>query len=166
MDPERGGVVDRVDGHLIAAAEAAVVDELDGHELDAGRDADHAGPVARRGDRPGHVRAVPVLPDVVDGVVVVAEVPAVDVVDEAVGVVIDAVGLLAVARFAGFVQARSARSTWLKSMPSSTTATTTLGDPCSWAKASRPSMSTPAVPTVIVLPATVWPLLSRPHRSS
>ena len=57
-------------------------------------------PVERRGDRPGDVRAMPVLVEVVDGVVVVAEVPAVDVVDVAVAVVVDAVGLLAVAALA------------------------------------------------------------------
>ena len=49
---------------------------------------------------PGDVRAVEVVVEVVDGVVVVAEVPAVDVVDVAVAVVVDAVGLLAAARFA------------------------------------------------------------------
>ena len=50
---------------------------------------------------PGDVRAVEVVVEVVDGVVVVAEVPAVDVVDVAVAVVVDAVGLLAAARLAG-----------------------------------------------------------------
>ena len=49
--------------------------------------------VQRRRDRAGDVGAVEVLVEVVDRVVVVAEVPAVDVVDVAVAVVVDAVGL-------------------------------------------------------------------------
>ena len=57
----------------------------------AGGDADDARPVQRRRDRPGDVRAVTVVAGIVDRRVVVAEVPAVDVVDVAVAVVVDAV---------------------------------------------------------------------------
>ena len=99
-DPERPGVGDGPDGHRVVAAGVVIAEELEGHDRDARRHADDALPVEGRGDRPGHVRAMPVVVDVVDGVVVVAEVPAVDVVDVAVAVVVDPVGLLAAARLA------------------------------------------------------------------
>ena len=47
------------------------------------------------------MRAMEVLVEVVDRVVVVAEVPAVDVVDVAVEVIVDAIGLATAAQFAG-----------------------------------------------------------------
>ena len=100
-DAERLGVGDRRDGTGIEAAGGIVAEELEGHDRHARRDPDDARAVERRGDRPGHVRPVEVVAEIVDGVVVVAEVPAMDVVDVAVGVVVDAVRLAAAARFAG-----------------------------------------------------------------
>src|SRR5262249_24139846 len=83
-------VVDRRDG-AGGAAGAAGVEELQGHQFDAGPgnagDADAV--VAHPRDGAGDVRAVAVV--VERFVVVRDEVPAVDVVDEAVAVVVDAV---------------------------------------------------------------------------
>ena len=71
-----------------------------GRTLRLRRDADHAGAVvAGRGDRAGDVRAVAVA--VLREVVLGDEVPALVVVDEAVAVVVDAVGLAPVALLAG-----------------------------------------------------------------
>ena len=87
-----------------------VAEELERHELHTRREADDARPVELRRDRPGDVRPVEVVVGVVDGLVVVAEVPAVDVVDVAVRIVVDVVGLLAAARLPGLTQAWPARS--------------------------------------------------------
>ena len=53
-----------------------------------GGDSDDALAVERGRDGASHMRAVPILPRVMEGGVAVAEVPAVDIVDEAVAVVI------------------------------------------------------------------------------
>ena len=84
-------VIDRLDGLIVHAAVVDVIDELQRHDRHAGGDADDARPVQRRRDRPGDVRAVTVVAGIVDRRVVMAEVPAVDVVDVAVAVVVDAV---------------------------------------------------------------------------
>ena len=91
-DIEGRGVVDGGDGLRVEAAGVVVfVDELEGHDLDARRDADDASAVQRRRDGPGDVGAVAVEAGVMERRVVVAEIPAVDVVDEVVVVVVDAV---------------------------------------------------------------------------
>src|SRR5262245_41523900 len=83
------GVVDRGNG---AGHRPGVIrsEPADRQDLHARRDADHADSViADGGDGARHVRAVPVL--ILRVVVVGEEIPAVDVVDEAVVVVVDAV---------------------------------------------------------------------------
>ena len=76
-------------------------DELQCHDRDVRGDADHADAVQRCCDRARDVGPMSVLTVVVDAVVVVAEVPAVDVVDVAVAVIVDPVGFATVAQFAG-----------------------------------------------------------------
>ena len=103
MHPEGRGVLDRGDGLRIDPAvvvRVVALDELEGHDLDRRRDADDPGAVQGRGDRAGDMGPVEVVAEVVDRVVLVAEVPAVDVVDLPVRVVVEAVGLLAQAGFA------------------------------------------------------------------
>ena len=88
---ERRRVVDGRDGHVVGAAVARVVDELERHDPDPRGDADDARAVERRRDGPRDMGPVEVLAGIGDGVVVVAEVPAVDVVDVAVAVVVLAI---------------------------------------------------------------------------
>ena len=151
----------------VVAAGVVVAEELEGHDRDARRDADDALPIERRRDRPGHVRAVPVVVDVVDGVVVVAEVPAVDVVDVAVAVVVDAVGLLAAARLARvrprpLGQVRMAEVDPVVDDRDDRARRVPVVMPSAW----RPSMSTSGVPPVNGVPCRMsWPVLSRPHSS-
>ncbi len=87
--PVLGGV-DQGRRQTGATAAAAVVQPLDRHDLCSRGDADDAdGVIADRRDRAGHVRPVAVA---VERVVVVArEVPAVDVIHEAIAVVVEAV---------------------------------------------------------------------------
>ena len=96
----------------------------------------------RDGARPRASRARPGLASWTRRVVV-AEVPAVDVVDEAVPVVVDAVRPRS---RRGSSMPRPRDPGWLKSMPSSMTATTIDGSPRVIRSASRPSMSTSAMP--------------------
>ena len=60
----------------------------------------------------------------------------------------------------------AARSGWLKSTPSSMTATTAPGRPVVMPSASRPSMSTSAVPPVSGCLRSSWPVLFSPHARS
>ena len=85
------GICDRIDRLLIGPARRAVVEDLDRHDPHGGRHADDADAIGIPGNRARDMRAVR-LGSLVDGVVVVAEVPAVDVVDIAVGIVVEAVG--------------------------------------------------------------------------
>ena len=82
-------VEDRADC-VVCGSLAVRADELQRHDLDVPVDADDARPVvADRSDRPGDVRPVAVVVGRV--IVVVHEVPAMDVVDVAVGIVVDPV---------------------------------------------------------------------------
>ncbi len=85
-----GRVRDRVDrlGVGPAGGTGGRAQELDRHDLHARRDARDPDAVASRRDRAGDVGPVPVVVGVVDGRVVVAEVPAVHVIGEAVPVVV------------------------------------------------------------------------------
>ena len=116
---------------------------------------------------PGDVRAVAVVVEVVDGVVVVAEVPAVDVVDVAVAVVVDPVGLLAAARLARVRprprgEVRMAEVDAVVDDRDDRARVEPVVMPSAW----RPSMSTSGVPPVHGVPCRMsWPVLSRPHSS-
>ena len=93
-----GRVKDRAD-RVVCGSLPVRAEELERHDLDVPVHAGNADSVRAGGpDRPGDVRAVAVVVERV--VVVVHEVPAVDVVDVAVAVVVDAVARTARARLA------------------------------------------------------------------
>ena len=73
--------------------------------------------------------------------VVVDEVPAVDVVDAAVAVVVEAVGLRPPPDSPGLVHRLGARSGWVASIPVSTTPTVTCAEPVVTSHASGARMA-------------------------